>query len=54
MAKSRLLSRVHREQKFVSRKLAEFLQSDVRYTLRKVMTAESAKMYLGPSLQGVC
>lgn len=49
LEKARLLRDVHRQQKFVSRKLAEFLQSDVRYTLRRVLAAESAKMYLGPA-----
>ena len=50
--KKKLLSSVRRFQRFVSQKLAEFLQCDVHYTLRRVFTAENARLYKGDKAGG--
>lgn len=39
-------------EKVLARKLAEFLSSDVRYTLRRVLAAEMKHIYLGPDREG--
>lgn len=44
--KIRLTNLANTKQKFLSQKLAEFLACDVSYTLRRVLPAEAAKMYL--------
>ena len=45
--KKKILSSVRRFQRFVSQKLAEFIQCDIQYTLRRVLVAENARMYKG-------
>ena len=52
LAEGELKYTVKRQQKAVSQKLAEFIQCDVHYTLRRVLAAEAAKMYLGPTTGG--
>ena len=48
-----MLASVRRYQRFVSSKLAEFLQCDVHYTVRCVLPAETARMYRG-NVDGMC
>ena len=53
LAESKMLASVRRYQRFVSSKLAEFLQCDVHYTVRRVLPAETARMYRG-NVDGMC
>ena len=46
-AKEKILFAVRRRQRVASQKLAEFLQCDIHYTFRRILTAENAKLYKG-------
>jgi len=39
-------------EKILAKKLSEFLSSDVRYSVRRVMAAEVKNVYLGPHRTG--
>ena len=40
--------KAHHLQKLLGKKLAEFLDSKMNYTLRQVLSAEQQHMYIGP------